>query len=234
MTAACYLYCLVRGNIKNLNLTGINGQKVYSVEVDDINVIIHKCTPPDCDKLKNKILDHNRVIEEIQVEKRNIIPLKCGTIMKNRDQIISWVSRNRKAIECKFRMLEGKEEYIIKFIINKYNYFTRKKAGSTDRGSNNFNQQDNNLKQLLNKNIDFLKDYICRDILEITSDLTINSSKKGRHQGEIIVEVAVLIEKQKLFRLNNKLQEMINNKEGIRIYLSGPWPGYSFIEEFYN
>jgi len=199
--------------------------------------------------IKEKSLIHNEVImQSIDGTDGAIVPMKFGSIFRDKASLLKTVRKNSKKILSLFKKLRGKEEWSVKVfakpgavekeIINNdpllrsrskelvslpvgLAYFKEKELEEEveKRKSSEFQRW---AEEILNTLPYFAEEVKLGKILD--KELTARSEP-------MILNAILLISKTKLSRFYSEVERCKKDlrKRGLIVTISGPWPPYSFI-----
>jgi hypothetical protein len=249
---AYYLYCITKGKISNINLYGVNEEKIKVVNINGLSFLVHECQPEpyqgDDEQVKEWVVQHNRVVEKVWGKQGSVIPMTFDVIIEDeidnekndfdnknkREGIYQWISDNFQIINKRLDYFQGKAEYGVKIFITNPNNFDKK-----DLNINNIEQDKKGVaylkgkrakkvaKNKIKKKIDNIRHKYLNQIETVVSDVVSNKNKSVN--GKIVlINISVLATKKESKRLGVVLDE-INNAKEFKVHYSGPWPCYSFI-----
>lgn len=245
MRDACYVYCITQGKMGDVNLTGIDGEKVCTITVDGITVLVHNCTQEpyqgEDDEVKEWILQHNQVVEKVWLQQGTVIPMTFDVIVKGKgemsasENIYSWVIENKRIIKGELEELMGKSEYSVKIIINNKFNLLDSKAFSIEKNGElkglSYLQQKKlrrNARGIFIKKLAKLQEQYKEKISELVSQVVENRNKKLNDGEQEILNLSLLATEKEAKKLGILLDE-INNIDNVRVRYTGPWPPYSFL-----
>lgn len=103
-----------RKNIKNINLiTGQEGEKIYTINKEGVKIVVSDTSKEEYSFIKEYLTTHQKVIEEVMKEGYDVLPVRFGTVAKNkteediREKILS---AKRKELLETFSIVEGRVE----------------------------------------------------------------------------------------------------------------------------
>lgn len=202
--------------------------------------------------IKEKVVIHERVIEEAMRENGNIlsvIPMRFGTIFQGEENLLDNLNKNYAKFKSILEKLEGKQEWTIKVYLKDKERFgrlieeenevikeKRKEISAMPEGMAFFKEEE--LKELILEEMDRELDKIKRNSFE-----KIKTYAEGTKEGRIlekeltgrlesmILNVSCLIKQQNLedFKKGAQMFNQEVNPKGFIIEYSGPWPAYNFV-----
>jgi hypothetical protein len=88
------------------------------------------------------------------------------------------------------------------------------------------------LKDLIKEKIEETADLYFKEfysmVKECTEDIVIGKTKKVEGNKQMIMNLSCLVNKDKVVRLGEELEEM-EHKDGVSVRFSGPWAPFSFV-----
>ena len=232
---------------------GINDSLVYTVPINDIGAVVHRCEPKpykteDKEKAGEWILTHQYVIDLATKEFGTVIPLTFDTIFKGDDETVKqWLRGEYRELKTMLEKLEGKAEYGVQIFVE--NDFVEKSPEENEEIQRLKKEIENKPKgaaYLLRKKLerkleverkelaDKHASNLYNQIKKLVDDVKLDSTKKEvpkKWKGkQMILNLACLAHKDNIQSLGNMLGE-VNKRNGFAVRFTGPWPPYSFVEE---
>lgn len=253
MNEACYIYCITEGELDDLELTGVDGEKVYTIKKNNIRIVVHNCCPlpyeGEDNEVKKWVIQHNRVVEKIWERQNTVLPLTFDTIIKGgeeksvRDNVLSWVETHSKSIKNNLKKFKKRAEYIIQIIINNKEFFKQdnknilskevKEEELTGLAYLKKKKAKRQARDSIKNKIEDLKQSCYLKISNEAKDIIDNKCKPVERPEQMILNISILSGDKEVKNIGDLL-EKINNRDGVRVRFTGPWPCYSFINNFYE
>jgi len=249
-----YLYCIINGGEEmELGHIGIEDSCVYTVPMNDIGAVVHRCEAKpykteDKKKAAEWILTHQYVIDLATKEFSTVIPLTFDTIFRGNDETVKqWLRQEYGQLKTILERLEGKAEYGVQVFIEK-DFFEKalEENEEIQRLKKEIKNKPKGAAYLLQKKLegrleierkalaDKQAENLYDQIKNLVDDVKFESTKKEvpeKWKGkQMILNLACLAHKDKIQRLGNMLGE-VNKREGFTVRFTGPWPPYSFVGE---
>jgi hypothetical protein len=254
LTQGLYLYCIADGGQKaNLGKIGIDENEVYIIPYKDIGAVVHTCLPEPY-KSENTamvtewVLAHQKVVETAWKKFGTVLPLGFDTIVKGGESVnaeqnlMKWLKENYEDLKAKTERVRGRVEVGIQIFWNptviaqdltETNQEIRKLKEEMEEkppGMAYFYKQK--MEQALRKALDekadvFFKDFYGR-IRRYADDLRVEKTKKVDKNRQMLMNLSVLIHKDKIRSLGEELAK-IEELRGFDLRFTGPWPPYSFV-----
>ncbi len=254
MAEGRYVYCIVESSQEaQLGSIGINGTRVYAIHYQDISAIVHDCPSEpyeseDNDMVKNWIIIHEKVIETAWERFGIVLPLGFDTIIRAREEkdpkkvVRDWIKGEYQNLKKKLDRVRGKAEYGIQI-----SWDTKIISHALIEKDEELNKLSDDIKskpkgaaymyrQKLEKSIrekllpeaeNHFREFYGR-IKECTEDIKMEKNKKEEEPGQMLMNLSCLADKNGAKALGDELDK-INNREGIFVRFTGPWPPYSFV-----
>jgi len=253
-TQGLYLYCIANGGQgAKLGKIGIEGNEVYIIPYKDIGAVVHRCLPKPYKSENSKtvtewVLAHQKIVETAWEKFGTVLPLGFDTIVKGGESIspeqnlIGWLKENYENLKAKIERVRDRVEFGIQIFWNRTviaqdltetNRELRKLKEEMEEkppGTAYFYRQK--MEQALRKALDEKADAFFKDIYErikrYADDLRVEKTKKVDKDKQMLINLSVLIHKEKTRSLGEELAK-INESRGLNLRFTGPWPPYSFV-----
>jgi len=253
-TQGLYLYCIANGGQgAKLGKIGIEGNEVYIIPYKDIGAVVHRCLPKPYKSENSKtvtewVLAHQKIVETAWEKFGTVLPLGFDTIVKGGESIspeqnlIGWLKENYENLKAKIERVRDRVEFGIQIFWNRTviaqdltetNRELRKLKEEMEEkppGTAYFYRQK--MEQALRKALDEKADAFFKDIYErikrYADDLRVEKTKKVDKDKQMLINLSVLIHKEKTRSLGEELAK-INESRGLNLRFIGPWPPYSFV-----
>jgi len=253
MTEARYLYCIANGSEQiTFGNIGIENNEVYTIPYKDLCAVVHNCPPEpyeseDKEKIKSWIVAHEKVVETAWTRFGTVLPLGFDTIIKSdqdrnaEDNIKKWIKDDYENLKQKLDKLRDKAEFGVQVfwnpkIMGKRLTETNEEIAklsqdikSKSRGLAYMYKQK--LENLLKKQMEVESERYFKDFYEQikrwVDEIKVEKTKKSDEGKQMLMNLSCLLSKEKSKILGEEL-EKINNREGLFVRFTGPWPPYSF------
>ena len=240
----------------------IGGGKVFHVPYKDIEAIVSEVSLKEfgseeiqrraresLEWIKDKALMHERVIETVMNNSDGIIiPMKFGTIFKDRESLIGSLKKNYLKFKDLCRNLQGKEERSVKIYcksqlleneIKKKSPMIQSKLEETKSlpaGRRYFLEEEVNemakreMRESLNNYIPIFLGKL-KGLAEELKENKILGKELTQRNDPMIFNGAFLVKKEKVDKFRGEIQKLQVEYEkiGFTFVSSGPWPPYNFV-----
>lgn len=254
MAEGRYVYCIVESSEKaQLGNIGINGTRVYTIPYQDISAIVHDCPSEpyeseDNDVVKNWVITHERVIETAWERLGIVLPLGFDTIIRAGEEkdpkkvVRDWIKEDYQNLKKKLDRVRGKAEYGVQIswdtkiishaLIEKDEELNKLSEDIKSKPKGAAYMYRQKLEKLIREKLlreaeNHFKEFYGR-IKKCTEDIRMEKIKKEEEPRQMLMNLSCLADKNDAKALGNELDK-INNKEGIFVRFTGPWPPYSFV-----
>jgi len=249
-----YLYGIVKASApENLGAIGIDGKPLFLIPVNDICAIVHKgaaipYSTKDTEKAKIWILSHQYVLDLALARYGTVIPITFDTIFKGEEDVVQkWLNEKYDDLNKILLSIEGKAEYGIQIYLEEeyIQKLTDKKDGLLDKITN-LPENSEGVAYLLKKKIHrdrkVLRDHTSQNIAnelyneikthvkEVKTEETRKAAADSWKDMLMILNLSCLLDEEKVKPLGDLLGK-INQKNGVNVRFTGPWPPYSFVTE---
>ena len=254
MAEGRYVYCIVESSEKaQLGNIGINGTRVYTIPYQDISAIVHDCPSEpyeseDNDVVKNWVITHERVIETAWERLGIVLPLGFDTIIRAGEEkdpkkvVRDWIKEDYQNLKKKLDRVRGKAEYGVQIswdtkiishaLIEKDEELNKLSEDIKSKPKGAAYMYRQKLEKLIREKLlreaeNHFKEFYGR-IKKCTEDIRMEKIKKEEEPRQMLMNLSCLADKNDAKALGDELDK-INNKEGIFVRFTGPWPPYSFV-----
>jgi hypothetical protein len=252
-----YIYGIGWGTPEQLNLRGIDNTMVFGISYREITAVVHACNcrpyqSEQRDTALEWIKQHQVVLDEMGPLFKSILPVGFdiivdGTLSADPDQLVrDWLAERYEQIMKLLQRLAGKLEYGIQAVIAKEKLILaardsnprigelEQKIGGMTKGKAFLFQKE--LSGLIRETLDCrreemkqrLKEMLAPLAFEIKEENTLG--KQQTEQDELIADFSILANTDQVEKIGNVLEEF-QNRFGVTVIFSGPWPPYNFVEE---
>jgi hypothetical protein len=240
-----YIYCIIDWEenkpIGNLGNLGIGENAVYTISYKDIAAVVSTIPFKQMESSMNDIMAHQRVVEAAR-QTNTVLPVRFGVILKNEEGIKKLLAGSYKDYRAKLASLGGKDEIGIKVLLNKASL---KKIRDQTEQSEEIRKMKQEISSAKPGTSYFLKlrledalknetlmkvDRMVGEINSSLAEAAVDRRLLKNDIGEIVLNVAYLVDKSKIRIFDAKVKELREKfeKEGITLHRSGPWAPYSF------
>lgn len=205
---------------------GISGASVWIWKTGDLSVLVSDIDADSVPVTRDNALAHAAVVRSI-LNRTTPLPFRFGTIVTD-EQLRSYVSAHRSALETKLAALRGCIEMSVKIIWE---------SVQTDEATSSpHSAQGPGATFLAEKRREILGDEtkagqateISTWLHEQVQDLIRDEQVTLRPTEKLVLAAAHLIERTKIAQYREKLIEVRQKRPELHFLLSGPWPPYSF------
>lgn len=251
---ALYLYCVGDSAIEvSLGNIGIEQNMVYSILYRDISAVVHKCLPEpyqsnEEETVKEWILAHQRVVDVAWKKFGTVLPSGFDTIIKGNETVSAeenlkkWLEENYEKLKDNLERVEGKAEVGVQiFLDRKVVAHAILETSEEIKGLNKEMKEKSpgmayfykqKIQRVLKRELEGKADEYFRDfygrITKYTNDVRVEKTKKTESDEQMIMNLSLLIQKDKIKLLGEELV-IIKEVKGVEARFTGPWPPYSFV-----
>ena len=241
---------------------GIGGGKVFRIPYQDIEAIvsgvslkefgseeIQRKAAEDLEWIKDKALMHEKVIETVMNSCGLIIPMKFGTIFKERESLAGSLKKDYLKFKGLLGSLQGKEERSIKIYcqsklfedeIKKSSSIIQNKLEeikSLPAGRQYFLEDEVNemakkeARNSINNNYIPLFLEKLKGLAEELKENKILGKELTQRRDPMVFNGTFLVKKEKVDKFQGEIQKLQAEygKIGFAFESSGPWPPYNFV-----
>ena len=251
-----WAYCITRAS-EPPQIDGVQGSPVERIESDGLSVLVSRVPLAefgedalrrnlnDLDWLERVARDHETVLEKA-LAGATIVPLRICTIFTDDEGAAHMLSERRSALETALEVLEGREEWGVKLTVDR----AALEAAARDRAPDDLDEelegrsaggaymlrrrQERQLREAADRLAGGLAEDVHARLQDWATDAVVNPPQNPElsgHEGDMLLNAAYLVEKAKVERLHELVEELRDRHRefGARIELTGPWPPYNFV-----
>jgi hypothetical protein len=235
----------------------VHGSPVERIEADGLAVLVSRVPLAefgedalrrnlnDLDWLERVAREHETVLERA-LEVGTIVPLRICTIFTDEQGAAQLLTERRPDLDTALDVLEGREEWGVKLTVDR----AALEAAARDRAPEDLDQQlegqsaggaymlrrrqERQLREAADRLAGGLAEDVHARLQDWATDAVVNPPQNPElsgHEGDMLLNAAYLVEKAKVERLHELVEELRDRHRelGARIELTGPWPPYNFV-----
>jgi hypothetical protein len=197
------------------------------------------------DALEAAVRDHEHVVEQVLASTRSMLPIRFGTVLPSHDAVRKLLSQHKAELESLLDALAGRREWGLTVYWEADLAMEAARArvdapGSADATDSGPGHLFFAAKRAERAMAGAVRD-LCRDAArELVDHLQrIGVVKMGRcadrepgGQSICVMDAVVLVGLEDEERFLTAVESALRPKRGLSASLSGPWPPYSFVEDF--
>jgi Gas vesicle synthesis protein GvpL/GvpF len=190
---------------------------------------------------------HEAVLE-LALAESTIVPLRLCTIYEGYEGVTGMLTAERKSFEAALDLLDGRQEWGVKVLVDRRALEAGVRAVSADVSALEKEVEASSgggaymMGRRVEREVGALAE---RKLAEVTNDIhgrladwaedgVLNPPQNrdlSRHEGEMVMNAAYLVEAGKVARFRELIGELEERygKLGISLELTGPWPPYNFV-----
>ena len=256
-----WAYCVARaGDPLPEKLNGVHdGAALERIEDGDLTVLVSRVPLAEFaeEPLRRNLNDfewlervarrHEAVLEGA-LQGATIVPLRLCTIYADEQGAARMLDEERSALLTALEALAGREEWGVKLLVDRDALESAARARSTEAAALEEEMDartgggaymlkrrlDRHLREVADSLADELADDVHARLQDWASDAVLNRPQNrdlSRHEGEMLLNAAYLVETAKVERLHELVAELEtrHGELGARLELTGPWPPYNFV-----
>ena len=225
-----YVYCLVEDvDVLEQPTLGISGAPVRILKSESLSLLVSDLNEDSVPVTRDNALAHAAVVRTV-LDRTTPLPFRFGTIVTEQ-QLQSYLSTHKPALEKKFDSLRGCVEMSVKIIWENSEEKQLETHDKTQAGG-----QGVGTSFLAEKRRQIIGDeQRAAEATEISTWLRENlgglireEQVRIRPNDRLVLAAAHLIERDKMTQYRKKAAETCQNRPELHFLLSGPWPPYSF------
>ena len=242
-----YLYCVIKErNKKKFKILGQGGKEVYIIKEEGLAAIVSDSDIKEYSFIKEHLICHQKVIEEVMKEGYDVLPVRFGTIAESEKDIREKILKaKRKELLETFSMVEGRVELGLRAlwkampsIFQEIVAQNREIQIAKQRAQKNPNQLNiARVGELVQKALDLEREKKAQKILKPLKAISVDFKErevlrsKEPLKDSMILSTAFLVQKEKEKEFDKKVEELIKEYDkSIRFIYIGPIPPFNFVE----
>ncbi|MFH1565254.1 MAG: GvpL/GvpF family gas vesicle protein [bacterium] len=242
-----YLYCVIKERMsKKFNFLGQGGGKVYTINQGGLAMVVSDSDIKEYLFIKEYLISHQRVIEEVMKEGYDVLPVRFGTVSQNVQDIEGRILESKRdELWETFKTVEGKVELglrafwkdmpvIFQEIVSE-NKSIQEAKKEAQRKSHQLAVAG--VGELIQKALDFKREKEAEQLLgqlkEITSDFKERELMRSAEpmKDSMILSSAFLVSKKNEKKFDKRAKALIEKHETrIKFIYIGPIPPFNFVE----
>ena len=219
-----YAYCLIEDHDAfDANVCGISDAAVRLLEVDEFAVLVSDFDSDTVAVNRENALAHAAVVRSV-LDRTTPLPFRFGTLV-NAQQLRSYITARKPALQSRFAHLRGGVEMSVK-IIREVSTSNSPKANEVTSGTTFLEQKrreilgDEQNAAEAREISTWLHEQVERVIRD--EQVTVRASEK------LVVAAAHLVDRDKIPQYKENMVAARENRPELHFLVSGPWPPYSF------
>lgn len=197
-----YVYCIIKspGEKKSFGNIGFGGEEVYTLEYRDFAPVVSSAPVKNYDVIEEEVEIHKKVVQQV-MDEHSVIPTAYGMVFKNKKLITVAMSAGYKAIKKSMQTIDDKIELGVKVFVPK-------------------------------DAMEFIgKTNLCRsDFLKTLNEIAVDSKELKLFSERLVLNASFLVDRNKVNEFSNRIEQLGNKYDRMKIQYSGPWPPYNFVD----
>jgi Gas vesicle synthesis protein GvpL/GvpF len=251
-----WAYCVTRAEDRPPEkLAGVHGGAIERIERDGLAVLVSRVPLAefseeplrrnlnDLEWLERVAREHEAALERV-LNHDTIIPLRICTIFEDEEGVARMLAEQRPTLDIALDALAGKEEWGVKLLVDRSALEAAAEervppeedlAGRSAGGAYMLRRrQERQLRDVADRLAGELAEDVHARLQDWASDAVVNRPQNrdlSGHEGEMLLNAAYLVERAKVERLRELVEELQDRHRdlGARLELTGPWPPYNFV-----
>lgn len=199
--------------------------------------------------LKEKVLAHEQIVEEVMRRTPPIVPFKFGTIFRNRGKLTAMLKTQYPMLQTLLERFQGQQEWGVKLFSNMKIFVPTIRRANPElrRLTQKMNSQSTGKKYFLAKEMEAQlqekaeqsqqarADDLLRQLSPLYEQYVHNQvlpqTLTGRNE-EMILNAAIMVKEERVAAVKQCVEKWnrSHHKEGFLAELTGPWPPYNFSQ----
>ena len=233
-----YLYGIINSSnqIKE-SIYGLEGSGVYNIPFCDIGAVVSQISQPIQDVTEGTVLEHEAVVEKL-MEQFTVLPVRFGTIIDGRDNLLSMVRSCYRDFKDNMERLHNKFEFGIKVIWpaeeikeNIIKALKKDEQKNLDSGSSSGKRfmKEKFKKYKIDKELEAKADKFIKIMDIFFSKFAVEKKIKKLKTENLLMDAVYLVEKDRGGNFREAFEHVKSACPDFKYLFSGPWPAYNFI-----
>lgn len=225
-----YVYCFLDG-IAHLDQLpqGIFNAPVRLLPIDNLAVLVSDVDNDAVPVTRETALAHAAVVRSV-LDRTTPLPFRFGTLVTE-EQLRSYISARKPALEKNLALLRGCVEMSVKIIWNVSNNSEHEEQLSHEKqGAGSRFLEEKRREILGNEQRSAQAAEISGWLHQSIGELIRNEQVTVRPSEKLVVAAAHLVERDKTGQYREKMAEARAKRPDLHFLLSGPWPPYTFAD----
>jgi len=205
-----YVYCIIssKDTPEEFNIKGIEGSPVYPLKYKLLTAIASKATMKEYKPTDENVEIHKNV--ELEVMKHcSVLPVAYGMVFKSSGIMRGTMKKVYPLLWRSLKKVENKVELGIKAVVPK---------------------EKKELEKLLNgKSLDEFRKECGTEFIGSLGEIAVSAKKDRLFSDKLICNQSFLVEKDKVDAFTDKVGELRNKFQPLKIQYTGPWPAHNFV-----
>jgi hypothetical protein len=251
-----WAYCVTRAEDDPPEaLAGVHGATVERIESDGLAALVSRVPLAefgeeplrrnlnDLEWLERVAREHETALERV-LEGTTLVPLRICTIFEDEEGVGRMLAEQRSAFATALEVLAGRDEWGVKLLLDR----SALEAAAEERvppeedlaarGAGGAymlrRRQERQLRDVADRLAGELAEDVHARLQDWASDAVVNQPQNrdlSGHEGDMLLNAAYLVERAKVERLRELVEELQEQHRdlGARLELTGPWPPYNFV-----
>jgi hypothetical protein len=222
-----YAYCLVEGiDALDQPTAGISGAPVRLLKLEDLALLVSDLDADTIPVNSENALNHAAVVRSV-LDNTTPLPFRFGTLVTE-EQLTSYISARRTALENKLKSVRGCVEMSVKIIWETSDDAGRERESERPQGIGTTFLAEKRRELLGGEQKAAQAQAISRWLHESLEGLIRDEQVTVRPTAKLVLTAAHLIERTKIKQYRERVAAARQNRPELHFLLSGPWPPYTF------
>jgi hypothetical protein len=206
-------------------MTGIGGAQVFAFPSGDFAVIVTEVPPGGVDNTKAPY-EFATVVGE-RFKRGTVLPFRYGTTFETEEGLRQSLRMNRKTLLHSVAQLRGKAEMRLKVMLRDV-----ASAGAMDFSASGAAYLSClHARATAERERQSRARTVTQHVHRVFKPLQEEISCKKTPEGELLLDIAHLIDSDSVSRYQNRLPAAQRQLPNCRVVLTGPWPPYHFLPD---
>ena len=233
-----YLYGIIDSSDEIMDsIYGLEGSGVYNIPFCDIGAVVSQISQPIQNVTEGAVLEHEVVVEKLMANS-TVLPVRFGTIIDDRDSLLSMMQSYYKDFKDNLARLHNKLEFGIKVIwpadkvkanIIKVLKKDEQKTLDSDNSPSKRFIEEKFEEYKIGKEFEAKADKFIK-VMDIFFGRFAAEKKLEKLKTEnLLLDAVYLVEKDKQSDFREAFEHIKSGPPGLKYLFSGPWPAYNFV-----
>lgn len=236
-----YLYCVIKEKKpRTFDIPGQDGKKVYSISEGNISMVVSDSETKEYSFIREHLLCHQRVIEEVMRKGYDVLPVRFGTVARSAQNVREKILQaKKKELEDALKIVEGRIELGLRAMWKDMpGIFQEIVAENPEiqRAKQEAQQSKNQFKiarvgEMVVMALGKKRDAEAQKILEPLLQLADDAKERQRIGDSMVVSYAFLVAKKNQEEFDKQVRAICSKCEKrTECKYVGPIPPFNFVE----
>lgn len=205
-------------------VTGIGGAQVFAFRSGEFSVIVSEVVPQMAEP--RAAYDHLHVVSQC-FKRGTVLPFRFGTVFETEEGMRQSLKVNRKTFQASVAQLRGKAEMRLRVMLRD----VAEQGTEVASAAGVAYLSSLHAKATVDRERQSRARTVSQQVHRVFNPLQEEISCKKTPKGELMLDIAHLIESDSVPKYQNRLNAVQRQLPQCQVVLTGPWPPYHFMPD---